>query len=158
MLVFLDPSPSVFSCCVRVCVCASAGIPGVRSSVSRGSVRDPEGGGGRLRGAGEQHLLRAEAQARLQTAGPARPGQRTCGWRSFTVTHGDTLCVCVCVCDSSIKRRVAVKALSPRRGINSLTSYLLVSVSHSSSPFLRPPPPPPPRRRHLGELESGTRR
>lgn len=64
-----------------------AGVSDVRTEVSRRGPRHPEGRRRRLRGAGKQHLLWAEAQARVQTAGPAGSRQRTCGWHLFNVTR-----------------------------------------------------------------------
>lgn len=64
-----------------------AGVSDVRSEVSRGGPRHPEGHRRRLPGAREQHLLRTEAQARLQTARPAGSGQWTRGCRLFIATQ-----------------------------------------------------------------------
>lgn len=120
-----------------VCV-ACAGVSGVRSPVPGGSQQHSEGRRGRLRCAGKQHLLREEAQTRLQTAGPARPGQRTCGWHLLNVTHGDWVCVCV---PSPLPTPVTGWKLSASAKINSLTSHLCATVSHSLAVALAFIPP-----------------
>lgn len=99
-----------------------AGVSDVRAEVSRGGPRHPESRRRRLCGAGKQHLLRTEAQARLQTAGPAGSRQRTCGWHLFNVT-GCTL--------------VYVSSQPPQRSMSSLSICLsgtpaLLTVTRSS--------------------------
>ncbi|XP_062845535.1 uncharacterized protein LOC134303957 isoform X2 [Trichomycterus rosablanca] len=54
-----------------------AGVPDLRSAVRPGGAQAVALRRSRLRGVRGQHLSRASPQPRLQTQGPARPGQRT---------------------------------------------------------------------------------